>query len=333
MQKHCNIPIFLPELACIQTCVFCNQRSISSTLTIPSGKEIEEKIERYLATMDDSQSKQIAFFGGSFTGLPQEVQHSYLQIAYSYIKKGMVESIRISTRPDLIQNTILQNLQEYNVVDIELGAQSFDDTVLQMSKRGHTADDTKRAAEMILKHGFKLGLQMMIGLPGDTYERAIHTAQTIIQTGAHSTRIYPCLVIENTELATMYSNNEFVPLQLQTAIEWTADICTIFDTTAIELLRVGLHPNKDFDSKNILRAGPYHPSFKQLVYTHIWKNRLQASLPQTQGKLVLNVSPADIEYVVGYNSSNKKWLQQHYGWIAIEQNETLQKNEFTYRYC
>ena len=332
MPSHVNIPIFLPEIACENQCVFCNQHNITGTNQIPSVQEIYSKILLHLSTIAPNTTIQIAFFGGSFTGLPFPIQEDYLRIAYSFIEKGFVSGIRISTRPDYITETNLQLLKIYGVQDIELGAQSFDDEVLRLSKRGHSSRDIRTAAKMIREHGFSLGLQMMIGLPGDTYSKAMNTAQSIIDCKAESTRIYPCLVIAHTKLAELYSNSQFIPLDLNTAIMWSADIYTLFKKHDITVLRIGLHPNKDFDSTNICIAGPYHPSFKQLVCSEIWKQRFSQKIPLQKGKLHIEVSPFDIADAVGYKSSNKTWLRSKFGWISIHANLKLQDNEFTYCY-
>jgi histone acetyltransferase (RNA polymerase elongator complex component) len=330
--KHYNIPIFLPELACRNKCVFCNQRNISGTHHIPTIQDAQEIIETHLTTIPTSGTKQIAFFGGNFTGLPIEQQKAFLKLAQSYIHKGAVESIRISTRPDYISEDILRMLQSYGVKDIELGAQSFDNEVLALSQRGHTSEDIIRAAELIRTYHFKLGLQMMIGLPGDSYEKSMHTAQKIIDYKADTTRIYPCLVIANTVLADMYTQGRYKPLDRATATVWLADIYSLFSQHNIRILRVGLHPSKDFESSEIVLAGPYHPSIKQLALSQIWKNRFAEKIKLKKGKLHISVSAEALPYAIGYESSNKQWLRETYGWVAIHTDTHLQYDEFTYCY-
>ena len=329
-QKHVNIPIFLPELACKNKCVFCNQKQITTTQNIPSIQDIINKIELHLSTIDTNTKVQIAFFGGNFTGLPFKMQESYLQAAYRFIEQGKVESIRISTRPDYITENNLLLLKSFGVKDIELGAQSFDPEVLRLSKRNHSVEDIRTASCMIREHGFSLGLQMMIGLPGDTYVKAMHTAQSIIDCKANTSRIYPCLVIAHTELANMHKQNQYIPLDLQTAVAWSADIYSLLQKHEIQVLRVGLHPNADFESPEVCIAGPYHQSFKQLVCSEIWKQRFLKHISVQKGKLHIEVAPSEIAYAVGYKSSNKTYLRSKFGWISIRANTTLQNNEFTY---
>ncbi len=198
-QRHYNIPIFIPELACPFQCIYCNQQKISGRLKIPTEKEILKSIEDHLATIPTENSEvELAFFGGNFTGIDKSEQMRLLKLVKPYLGNGRISGIRLSTRPDYINDEILEMLKGFGVTTIELGAQSLDDKVLRLSKRGHTAKDTERAANMVLKAGFSLGLQMMIGLPGDTLESAIYTANRIVGLGADNTRIYPTLVIRDT---------------------------------------------------------------------------------------------------------------------------------------
>jgi histone acetyltransferase (RNA polymerase elongator complex component) len=330
--KHYNIPIFLPELACRNKCVFCNQKNISSTHSIPSLQDAHTIIESHLKTIPKSADKQIAFFGGNFTGLPVELQKDFLSLAQSYIQKGLVQSIRISTRPDYISENILELLQHYGVKDIELGAQSFDDEVLRLSQRGHTAHDIIQASQLIRKYNFKLGLQMMIGLPGDNFEKSMYTAQKIIDCKADTTRIYPCLVIAHTELANMYRQGKYIPQDVETASQWIAPIYTLFTKHNIRILRIGLHPSKDFESSEILLAGPYHPSIKQVVLSQIWKKRFTEKIHTQKGELHISVSPEALPYAIGYESSNKKWLSEASGKVTFHTNTNIANDEFTYSY-
>ena len=275
---HSNIPIFLPQLACPHQCIFCNQNHISSQNDVPSPHEARTIIERNLATIPRNYDIQIAFFGGSFTCLPLEIQESYLQVAQPFIENGSVSGIRISTRPDYIDDDILRMLKRYRVTDIELGAQSTNDEVLRKSGRGHDRNAIQNAAEKINAYGFQLGLQMMLGLPGDTLETSLQTARDIIAFGAKTTRIYPTLVVADTPLAKLYEQGKYTPLSLEQAVEWTSRIYTLFVENNVTVLKVGLHPNKDFTSNKYLLAGPFHQSFKEVVLSNI--------------VLVLQVSPS-----------------------------------------
>ena len=318
---HCNIPIFIPQLACPHACIFCNQKYISGQQKASSMLEVKETIETYLSTLSRDDEVELAFFGGSFTGISMEMQNKYLQLVQPYIKEGRIGSIRLSTRPDYINTEILDNLKKYNVKDIELGAQSLDDEVLQFSERGHSVEDVYKATELIKSYGFNLGLQMMIGLPLDTKQKSIHTAKTIVSLGASTTRIYPTLVIEHTKLAQLYKENEYKPLTLTEAIDWTKDIYKVFLNSNIKVLRVGLHPSKDIVSGEGFLAGPFHISFFELVLTEIWKERLQSLIKPDTKEIILN--PKDVNHIVGYNSANKDLLKN----IKLIQNSDISQGQ------
>ncbi|MDO5759651.1 MAG: radical SAM protein, partial [Bacteroidota bacterium] len=299
---HCNIPIFIPHLACPHACIFCNQRHISGQTKAPTIQEVKQTIGSYLSTIKEGSEVEVAFFGGSFTGIDIELQNKYLQAVQPYIKEGKVKSIRLSTRPDYINEEILLNLKQHNVLDIELGAQSLDNEVLFFSERGHRAEDVFKASEMIKNHGFKLGLQMMIGLPLDSKEKSINTAKTIVELGAKTTRIYPTLVIEQTFLAQLYREGKYSPLSIEEAVDWTKEVYKIFANSDVKVLRVGLHPSKDLISGAGYLAGPFHVSFFELVLSSIWRDRLLNINKIGQN---MYVNPKDINYVIGYKSKNK----------------------------
>ena len=329
---HINIPIFLPELACRHKCIFCNQSKISGTLDIPQPRDVAGIVNQHLATIKEGAEVEIAFFGGSFTGIDNELQMSYLQEAYKFVLSGEVQGIRVSTRPDYISDQILESLKQYGVTAIELGAQSFDDEVLKKSARGHVAEQLVTASELIKGHGFELGLQMMIGLPFDTLEKAKATAHKIVKAGANTTRIYPALVVDKTPMATLFRNGNYAPLSLEEAIDWCAQIIPIFEQGGVKILRVGLHPSEEFDSGQSLLGGPYHPSFKELVLSKMWQQRFESILPSEKGKLTILVASKQINWAVGFESSNKKWLKEKYGWIKISTSNSLTNNEFTFSY-
>ncbi|WP_372795493.1 elongator complex protein 3, partial [Lutibacter sp.] len=245
--KHCNIPIFIPELACPHQCVFCDQEKISATFTVPKPNEIIEIIDSYLKTIPKNREINIAFFGGSFTGIPRAEMIAYLKEAYKYIQSGKVQGIRLSTRPDYISEELLDILVQYGVTAIELGAQSTNDKVLVKSGRGHKFGVIKKAAKLIKERNIELGLQMMLGLPYDTLELSIQTAKDIVSLKADSTRIYPTVVVKGTVLEKMYNNGDYKVLSLNDAIIWSKEVLKIFNKTSIKVLRVGLHPSEELE--------------------------------------------------------------------------------------
>ena len=208
--KHYVIPIFVPHLGCPNDCVFCNQKSISGQQKMITKEEIKNTIDFYLENIKDKQAKkEVAFFGGSFTGIDVEKQEEFLQTAYQYIKNGKIDSIRISTRPDYINKAILKRLKKYRVKTIELGVQSANDYVLKQSRRNHTFEDVKKASKLIRRYRFNLGHQMMIGLPESTKIDEINTAKELIKLKPQMVRIYPVLVIKNTKLEKDYLDKKY----------------------------------------------------------------------------------------------------------------------------
>lgn len=332
MIKHYNIPIFLPERSCPNRCIFCNQHTISGQQQIPSPKEAEEIIIKYLSSIDINNSHtEIAFFGGNFTGIDIPEQNQYLSMAQKYLNKG-IKGIRISTRPDYINQQTLDRLKSYNVTAIELGAQSFDDKVLLKSGRGHTAEQTRSAAKLINEKGFELGLQMMPGLPGDTPEKTYKTAEEIIKLGASTTRIYPALVIKDTELAVLYNHGLYTPLSLQEAVDITSRLFEMFENAGITILKAGLHPSESFLSGDQLIAGPFHISFRELVLTKLWNKQFSSLSPDNGKNIDIFVNNSNINYAVGYNSSNKLQLLEMFRNVKFHIDNQLTGREFYVRY-
>jgi len=271
---------------------------------------------------------ELAFFGGNFTGLEPHVQEDYLSLAQPYIKEGKISGIRLSTRPDYINEENLQVLKRYHVTTIELGAQSMDDTVLKKSQRGHTARDTEIASQLILKNGFQLGLQMMIGLPGDTLDKAKYTAKRIIELGADNTRIYPALVIKGTEFEDMYALGTYKPLSIENAVSWSKELLKIFEAGGVDVIKLGLHPSEGLLSGHDLIAGPFHQSFRELVLTEIWSELLEP-LNQKRGERIEILVPSDqFNYAVGYEAKNKKFLLNNFHEAVFKPSENMKGRNF-----
>ena len=307
-KKHCNIPIFIPQLACPHQCVFCNQEKISATFFVPKPNEIAAIIDDYLETIPNNKEINIAFFGGSFTGIPRNEMIAYLEAAYEYVKEGKVQGIRISTKPDYITDDILDILEKYGVTSIELGAQSTNNKVLLKSGRGHKFDAIEKAANLIRKRDFELGLQMMLGLPYDSLELAIQTAKDIVRLGADTTRIYPTIVVKGTVLEKMYERGNYKVLSLDEAILWSKEVLKIFNAASIKVLRVGLHPSEELELGKSLVAGPIHPSFKEMVLTALWGDILYEKL-EKKGQSIVSVSSKQLNYAIGFKGKNRNDLK------------------------
>lgn len=328
--KHYTIPIFIPQLACPFRCVFCNQEKITSRGHIPDVKEVQSIIDEHLSTFPKGNMHiEIGFFGGNFTGIPLDDQEKYLQVAKLYLDKGIIDGIRLSTRPDFIDEKVLQLLKMFGVTTIELGAQSMDDEVLIQSERGHTAEDVEKASGLIIAAGFRLGLQMMVGLPGDTLEKALFTTQKIISLGAKETRIYPALVIKGTRMEDWYNRRIYRPLSMEEAIFWVKKILPLFEETGVEVTRVGLHSSTGLLSGKDLVAGPFHTSFRELAMSEVWWDRLNYLLKEeSKAKITISVHPSQYNYAIGYYSKNRKRLLPNFGDVIFQKKSCLKSNEF-----
>ena len=258
-KRHINIPIFIPHLGCPNDCVFCNQRTISGKLSFEPSQVIPE-IEHALSTIPDGVSAydgvstEIAFFGGSFTGIDRNLMIELLDIAQKYVDDQKVSSIRLSTRPDYINEEIIGILKKYSVKTVELGIQSTDPKVLQASKRGHSVSDTVNACKMVKNAGFELVGQMMVGLPESTAESEIKTAMDICSMGADAARIYPTVVFRKTELCRMAEMGEYTPLSDEEAVQRTKNVLSVFDKNNIPCIRIGLCASENLSSASFVIA-------------------------------------------------------------------------------
>ena len=340
-KRHYTIPIFIPMEACPFHCIFCDQEKISGRGKVPSIEDVVSTIKEHLATIQQPSTEieagnpqtcaeiEVGFFGGTFTGLPPEQQINYLDAVLPFVNNGRISGIRLSTRPDFITNDVLALLKRYPVKTIELGAQSMDDEVLRISGRGHTAADTENASRMILEAGVKLGLQMMIGLPGDTEDKSVRTAQRIIELGASETRIYPVIVIKGTPLEDLYYKGNYVPLELEEAVEISKKIVKVFDASDVTIIRIGLHPSEGLLNRNDYIAGPFHTSFRELVMTSLWTERFHDLLKEDNGDSVeIHVNPADLHPAIGYYGKNRKLLESRFRKVKFISDQTIEEDTF-----
>lgn len=319
--KHANISIFIPHVGCPNQCSFCNQRSISGKQKAPSGEEAAEICRKAL---DHSpKGAEIAFFGGSFTAIPRDYMLELLAAVQPYIGEGKFGGIRISTRPDAISVEILELLLTYHVTSIELGVQSMNDEVLQMNRRGHTAQDVENAVALIRRYPIELGLQFMPGLLGDTEERIFDTAQKIAGFKPDTVRIYPTLVLEGTELAQRYRCGEYEPLTLERAVSVSARCMELFEEQGIRVIRVGLHAEESMEAQQI--AGPYHPAFRELCENSIfYEKALSALAGKDKTKAYhLFTAASSLSKMIGQKGSNLQKLREQ-GWnIKIKADKNL----------
>ena len=325
--KHRTIPIFVPEVSCPNQCIYCNQRVISGQQHMPTDEEITATIERYSSTFEAGTHVELAFFGGNFTGIPMSEQQRLFDLVRPYCQRLGVQGIRLSTRPDYISDDKVDFLKDNGVTTVELGVQSLDDEVLARIRRGYNAETVERAAEIIQKRDIEVGMQMMLGLPGDTAEKALRTARRIIELGATNTRIYPTLVVARTMLARWYEQGLYTPLTLQEAVNQCKDILYLFETNNITVLRVGLHPTEGFISGTDYLAGPFHVAFKELVQTEIWHDIL-SKINEPTDSICIYVPERQLTAAVGHHAKNKKMLLQKYREVKFLPDNTLEKYDY-----
>lgn len=278
IKKHYIIPIFVPHEGCPHDCAFCNQGRITgeeTTLIVGPKYKLENKVdkdfvvntvEEYLETINrENATVELSFFGGTFTAININKQRELLEVAKYYKAKGLIDYIRLSTRPDYINKEILDHLKFYDVDIIELGVQSLDMEVLDESRRGHSANDVLAASKLINDYGFILGHQIMLGLPGDTKEKDIDTAKKSIAMNPKLCRIYPALTIKDTPMEIMYEKGTYKPYDLEECVSIAEEVYLLYKNAGINVIRIGLQPTDNIAEGKDVIAGPFHPAFRELV--------------------------------------------------------------------
>ncbi len=304
---HKTIPIFVPHMGCPNDCSFCNQRKITGKTKELTPADAERQIIEALNTMPEQvDCVEIGFFGGSFTGIDKELQKEFLSVAKKYVNSGKINAIRLSTRPDYINDEILDFLKEYGVTTVELGAQSMDDKVLAMNRRGHTCQDTINASKLIKSKGIKLGLQMMTGLYGDSDDICMESLNKIISLSPNCVRIYPTLVLKGTYLDELFTNGKYAPQSLNSAISLCADLKERFDKAEIPVIRIGLMASDNINPDADVVCGPYHPSIGELVQSEIYFRQI---IKEIDADAEILVNPKDISAFVGNKKKNIKRLK------------------------
>ena len=319
MRKQYIIPIFVPHLGCPNDCVFCNQKSISGQTKQVTKEDVKKTIEEHLKYVKENSIVEVAFFGGSFTGIEKEKQIELLSTAYEYVKQKKVQSIRISTRPDYINKEILKRLKKYRVKTIELGVQSANDYILKKAGRGHTFEDVKKASRLIRFYGFNLGHQMMVGLPESTTLDEINTAKQLIKLKPKIVRIYPVLVIKGTKLEQDFKEKKYKALTVVQAVEICKELVKMFTKKKIEVIRIGLQPTDTIsdptNQNSEVVAGPFHPAFRQLVESGMWYDVIVDKIKKLNAKVKeveVIVNPQDVNNVVGQRRENISNLKDVY---------------------
>lgn len=318
--KHVNIPIFIPHLGCPNMCVFCNQRTISGTQEF-DRTSVRRIIEDSLSTIEPGVETEIAFFGGSFTGIDRELMVYLLDVAEEYVRAGRVCGIRLSTRPDYISDEILDILQRYSVHDIELGIQSMNDDVLRLCRRGHTAAQSVQACRAVKQRGFRLVGQMMTGLPGATPESELLTAREICRLGADGARIYPTVVFRDTELCNMAHDERYRLLSEDENISRAADVLGVFVDAGVPVLRIGLCASESLTDETRVMGGANHVALGELVMGQLYYRRCAELLRDrgcNGGSAVIAVPVGEISKAVGQNKRNSIKIKQLFSLCDIK---------------
>ncbi|MBE6062165.1 MAG: radical SAM protein [Clostridium butyricum] len=334
------IPIFVPHEGCPHDCVFCNQDRITGTnkesIRIATKKKnndnekvtnkfVEKTINDYLVTIDHTKATvEVSFFGGTFTGIREQKQRELLKVAKQFKDSKLIDKIRLSTRPDYINDYILTYLKEYGVDIIELGVQSLDEEVLKKSARGHGVDEVVKASKLIKDYGFVLGHQIMPGLPGDTFEKDIYSTKKSISMKPDICRIYPSLVIKDTAMEIMYNRGEYVPYTLEEAVEISKKMYDMYSKNNIQVIRIGLQPTETINENGDVVAGPFHPAFRELVESSLLVDKILENMSErSNGEIHIN--PRDISKLY----ANKKFyfnkLRENKKNLIVKQDSNINR--------
>jgi histone acetyltransferase (RNA polymerase elongator complex component) len=317
------IPFFIPHAGCPHQCVFCNQKNITGRGRPLPAADVAATIDRCLARRNFTSidlSVQVAFYGGSFTGLPPDTQEEYLKAVRPFIESGRISNIRLSTRPDCINGKGLDLLRRYHVKTVELGVQSMDDRVLALAGRGHTAAATENAVALLREHRFDVGVQLMPGLPGDSADLFRATVLRIIALKPDFVRLYPALVIKGTPLEQLYRTGAYDPLSLDAAVSICRAAQVSFSRADIPVIRMGLQPTEELERPGTILAGPYHPAFRQLVESSIFLDKMRVLLREgraANSAPVFCVNRRDVSAAVGQRRENIVRLKKEFGLAEV----------------
>ena len=316
------VPVFVPQLGCPHRCVFCDQRRISGQRRPVTAAEVQRITDQAAAFLPVGEKRQLAFYGGSFTAIPAEEQELLLAAAKAAVERGSVDAIRLSTRPDAVNETVLERLRRYGVETVELGAQSMDDGVLRLSGRGHTAADVERAAALVKAAGFRLVLQMMTGLPGDSPEKDLETARRLIALRPDGVRIYPTVIVRGTELETLWRAGEYREHTVEDAVAVCARLVPLFEAAGIPILRLGLNPTEELSGGEAV-GGAYHPALGELVRSRILLDRARALLRDLPAgsAVTLGVPAGKASQMAGQKRGNLRALTEEFSLSALRIRE------------
>ncbi|MBR5542721.1 MAG: radical SAM protein [Oscillospiraceae bacterium] len=311
------IPVFIPHVGCPHDCVFCNQKKIAGTIAPPTAEDVTKIIEEALAKI--KSRAEVAFYGGSFTAISGPDMTAYLDAVAPYIESGEISSIRLSTRPDCIDDEVLSLLREKGVKTIELGVQSMDEDVLLKSGRGHTAFDARNAAKLVRRYGFSLILQMMTHLPGSDEQKDIYTAREIAKLNPDGVRVYPTVVIKDTALLSLMQKGEYIPATPKEAARLGAEILEIFDEENIPVIRFGLNPSDELSAGDAV-CGAYHPALGEMAMSERFFQRIRKEAEEkgiSGENINIYVARGKKSACVGQKRANIKKLTEETGFSSV----------------
>ncbi len=327
-KRHYIIPIFISHVGCPHQCVFCNQDRIARTLQKEvTAEEVEDTIKEYLTTIDKNKATvEVSFFGGTFTAIPVNKQKELLRVAKEYKEKGLINKIRMSTRPDAINSYILNYLKEYKVDIIELGVQSLDNEILRLSGRGHSAEDVEKSSKLIKEFGFTLGHQIMPGLPGDNFEKDIETAKKSIEMKPDICRIYPSLVIKDTPMEEMYYRGSYKPYTLEEAVEISKNLYKLYKEANVNIIRIGLQPTDTITLGKDVISGPFHPAFRELVEGSLICDKIQNSVSPEED-IIIEINSKDLSKLYANKKVYfNKLKENNKGSITVKTNDKIARD-------
>ena len=316
------VPVFVPHWGCPHACVFCNQRRISGANKPASAGDVKNAIQRAAAFLPKGGKRQLAFYGGSFTAIPVPEQEALLGAAKEALDRGEIDVVRLSTRPDAIDDTVLARLKRYGVETVELGAQSMDDEVLRRAERGHTAQDVERASRLIKAAGFRLILQMMTGLPGATDESDIETARRLVALRPDGVRVYPTVIVRDTALFDLWQAGEYREHTVEDAVRVCAKIVPLFEAAGIPIIRLGLNPTEEL-SGGAAVGGAYHPALGELVKSRILLEKARALLNRIEpgSRVTLEVGRGKTSQMAGQHRENLRRLKEEFSLAEVKIKE------------
>jgi len=314
-EKPLIVPIFIPNQGCPHRCVFCDQEKITSQPASPiDGQRVHELLDlaRRSTSFCERKHREVAFYGGTFASLPENTIRELLGAVAPYLQEGIFHSVRVSTRPDSLDEKKAALLKALGVSTVELGTQSMDDEVLRMTRRGHTALDTERTVDLLMQHRFRVGIQLMPGLPGDSAERFSATVQKVIRMKPDMVRLYPVIVIRGTELAQWVESGKYQPLALEKAVRICAESCLRLEEAGIPVIRIGLMASVSLREKGQVLGGPWHGSFGHLVRSEIYQRRIEAFLPrpgETQ-RITIRIPSKEIALLRGHRNAGIRRIEE-----------------------